>query len=190
MELKCVCPFVLYFYFPSPSLLSSYLYPGWCVCILPLLWHIPSCTASLFRVTHTIISCYCVLLTGHIWILASTAPGRTLCFPYFLFTSLLVHPFIVLFYSCLSLNFRDFLAATSDILVSRTHSSSNSASVAFILFLSLFTCFCSLLFPAVKMSPIWLTSQQTDSLLQLSCDSLLLVPTARSSTEITQVNFF
>lgn len=97
---------------------------------------------------------------------------------------------IVLFYSCLSLNFRDFLAATSDILVSRTHSSSNSASVAFIFFLSLFTCFCSLLFPAVKMSPIWLTSQQTDSLLQLSCDSLLLVPTARSSTEITQVNFF
>lgn len=190
MELKCVCPFVLYFYFPSPSLLSSYLYPGWCVCILPLLWRIPSCTASLFRVTHTIISCYCLINWTHINISIHSTRKNLLfsLLPFHFSARPPLH--IVLFYSCLSLNFRDFLAATSDILVSRTHSSSNSASVVFIFFLSLFTCFCSLLFPAVKMSPIWLTSQQTDSLLQLSCDSLLLVPTARSSTEITQVNLF
>lgn len=58
----------------------------------------------------------------------------------------------------------------------------------------LFTCFCPVLFPEVRkmLSPIWLTSQQTDSLLQSSCDSLVhsVQTTARSPTELIQAYSF
>lgn len=76
-------------------------------------------------------------------------------------------------------------------------SSSNSVSALFLILspsFSLLTCFCPLLFPEVRkmLSPIWLTSQQTDSLLQSSCDSLLhsVQPAERSPTELIQAHFF